>query len=216
VTQPEQRPRDPYLVREDAGRPPHFFPLAKQVTRIGRAADNDIVLDDPRVSRLHAEVMRHGHRFVVEDARSRNGTFVNGVGVPPGEQRPLVSGDRLMVGGFYLGFRDPASTVVTDSNPGLVLEDRTGEVHIGGRLVSLTPKEYVLLRLLIGQAGTVYARDDIARVVWPEFDGQVADYNIDNLVARLRQKIERDPNASARIVSVKKRGYRLMLGEARR
>jgi pSer/pThr/pTyr-binding forkhead associated (FHA) protein len=198
---------------DEAGRGARFFALAKPITRIGRAADNDIVLDDPRVSRLHAEVRRNGHRFEVDDIHSRNGTFVNGVGIPPGDPRSMATGDRILVGGFYLSFHDPASTVVADSNPGIVLEDRTGEVRVGGQLVALTPKEYVLLRMLLSQPGNVCGRDDIARLVWPEYAGQVADYNIDNLVARLRQKIERDQHSSARIVSVKKRGYRLLLGD---
>jgi pSer/pThr/pTyr-binding forkhead associated (FHA) protein len=200
MIQRDQRPREPYLVLEEAGRGRRFFALAKPLVKIGRANDNDIVLDDPRVSRLHAYVKRSTHRFMVEDASSRNGTFVNGVGVAPGDQRVLVSGDRLMVGGFYLSFQDPASTVVSDKNPGVVLEDRTGEVRVGGQSVALTPKEYVLLRMLMNQPGAVCARDEIAQVVWPEYEGQIADYNIDNLVARLRQKIERGPHASARIV----------------
>ncbi len=200
---------------EETGRAPRFFPLTKAVIRIGRASDNDIILDDPRVSRLHAEVRRNGHRFEVEDAQSRNGTFVNGVGVQVGGTRTLVSGDRVSVGGFNLSFHDPASTVVADSNPGVVLEDRTGEVRVGGQLLALTPKEYVLLRMLLAQPGAVCGRDDIARLVWPEYAGQVADYNIDNLVARLRQKIEREARSGARIISVKKRGYRLILEESR-
>jgi pSer/pThr/pTyr-binding forkhead associated (FHA) protein len=211
----ERRPRDAYLTLQEVGRQPRFFPLAKPITRIGRATDNDIVLDDPRISRLHAEVKRNGHRFEVDDARSRNGTFVNGMGVPVGQARVLVSGDRVSVGGFQLTFYDPASTVVADSNPGIVLEDRTGEVRVSGQLLSLTPKEYVLLRMLLAQPGAVCGREDIALLVWPEYGGQVADYNIDNLVARLRQKIEREARSTARIISVKKRGYRLVLEETR-
>jgi DNA-binding response OmpR family regulator len=149
----------------------------------------------------------------VEDAGSRNGTVVNGVGLQSGDRRVLVSGDRLLFGGFLLSFYDPASTSVADNNAGVVLDERANEVRIGGEQVALTPKEYVLLRLLLTVPGAVVARDDIARVVWPEFSGQVADYNIDNLIARLRQKVERDSGSLARIVSVKKRGYRLLLGE---
>ncbi len=45
---------------------------------IGRAPDNDIVLDDPQVSRHHAQVLRRGDQIVVEDLGSTNGTLVNG------------------------------------------------------------------------------------------------------------------------------------------
>jgi hypothetical protein len=45
---------------------------------LGRAQDNDVVLDDPQVSRYHAQVMRQGDQIIVEDLGSTNGTLVNG------------------------------------------------------------------------------------------------------------------------------------------
>lgn len=45
---------------------------------IGRASDNDVVLDAPTVSRHHARVTRQGERIKIEDLRTSNGTFVNG------------------------------------------------------------------------------------------------------------------------------------------
>ena len=85
-------------------------------------------------------------------------------------------------------------------------------MRVLGELITPTPKEYVLLRLLLGNVGQVCARDEIARTVWPEYEGQVADYNIDNLVARLRTKVQRPGKGAVRIVAVKTRGYRLMVG----
>lgn len=46
--------------------------------RIGRAEDNDIVLDDDRASRHHAVVKRESTGWVVQDLKSGNGTFVDG------------------------------------------------------------------------------------------------------------------------------------------
>jgi len=46
--------------------------------RIGRSPDNDLVLDDPRVSRYHAQLARQGDVLVIEDLGSTNGTLVNG------------------------------------------------------------------------------------------------------------------------------------------
>jgi pSer/pThr/pTyr-binding forkhead associated (FHA) protein len=45
--------------------------------RIGRAPDNDIVIDDPTVSSAHAELRDEGGRWVVTDLDSTNGTYVN-------------------------------------------------------------------------------------------------------------------------------------------
>jgi len=45
---------------------------------LGRAHENDVVLDDPQVSRHHAQVIRQGDQIIVEDLGSTNGTLVNG------------------------------------------------------------------------------------------------------------------------------------------
>jgi len=44
---------------------------------LGRAPDNDVVLDTPQVSRYHTQIERVGQRYRVRDLRSSNGTFVN-------------------------------------------------------------------------------------------------------------------------------------------
>jgi len=64
--------------------------------RIGRAADNDIWLDDPRVSRHHATLLIDDQGLEVHDAGSRNGVYVNGARID-GSQR-VRPGDSLSVG----------------------------------------------------------------------------------------------------------------------
>jgi len=49
----------------------------KEQLTLGRDPSNDVVCDDPRVSRLHAQVTRVGRRYYITDLRSANGTFVN-------------------------------------------------------------------------------------------------------------------------------------------
>jgi len=51
----------------------HRHPLQAVATRIGRLADNDIVIDDAKVSRHHAVIIDTGTRFVINDLRSANG-----------------------------------------------------------------------------------------------------------------------------------------------
>jgi DNA-binding SARP family transcriptional activator len=53
------------------------YPLIGAATRIGRLADNDVVLDDAEVSRHHAVVSDTGTSFVITDLRSANGVFVH-------------------------------------------------------------------------------------------------------------------------------------------
>jgi len=52
------------------------YPLIGAATRVGRLADNDVVLDDAEVSRHHAVVSDTGTTFVITDLRSANGVYV--------------------------------------------------------------------------------------------------------------------------------------------
>lgn len=83
-----------------------IFPIEKQIVRIGRAADNDVVLSDNtrHVSRWHAEIRHDGHGPVVlSDLKSANGTFLNGrpIALPV----PIFPGDTIKIGKFRLVLR---------------------------------------------------------------------------------------------------------------
>src|SRR5436853_6353347 len=54
------------------------FPFDTNEARLGRTADNDIVVKDSGASRAHARVFQKGTRYYVEDMKSANGTKVNG------------------------------------------------------------------------------------------------------------------------------------------
>jgi hypothetical protein len=83
----------PHLRLEDTGA---TLPLRGEVTTIGRGQGVDISLDDPTVSRLHAEVIRRGRHVYVSDlGLSLNGTRVNG---RPVGRRLLTDGDVLSFG----------------------------------------------------------------------------------------------------------------------
>lgn len=72
------------------------FPLSETVTTVGRGGGVDISLDDPSVSRLHAEIVRRGsHVYVCDLGLSTNGTRVNG---RPVGRRVLLDGDVLSFG----------------------------------------------------------------------------------------------------------------------
>ncbi len=72
------------------------IPLRNEITTIGRGLGVDVRLDDPSVSRLHAEIVRRGPYFYLADlGLSRNGTRVNG---RPVARRVLDDGDVLTFG----------------------------------------------------------------------------------------------------------------------
>jgi DNA-binding response OmpR family regulator len=78
----------------------------------------------------------------------------------------------------------------------------------------LSAKEFTLLALLYRRVGTVCDKDSIASAVWPECPDQVYDYQIENLIGRLRQKLEIEPGAGALIETARGRGYRLLSSDA--
>ena len=49
--------------------------------KVGRARENDIIIEDPVVSKVHAELLVYGLELIVRDCGSKNGTFVDGVRV---------------------------------------------------------------------------------------------------------------------------------------
>lgn len=93
----------------DGGTP---ITLSRPVINIGRRADNHLVIDDPRISRTHAQLRLRLGRYVLYDLASRSGTRVNG---QPIRDYVLRSGDVIMLASnqlIYLeseSIQDPAA-----------------------------------------------------------------------------------------------------------
>lgn len=84
---------NPYLRIEETGA---VFELRAEVTTVGRGEGVDIPIDEPSVSRLHAELVRRGpHVYLSDLGLSTNGTRVNG---RPVGRRVLAEGDVLSFG----------------------------------------------------------------------------------------------------------------------
>lgn len=72
---------------------------------IGRSESNTMALPDPErhISRLQAEVIADGGRFLIRNAGSANPILVNGHALGPGERAALAHQDELRIGGYVLG-----------------------------------------------------------------------------------------------------------------
>jgi hypothetical protein len=90
-------PENAFLIVEGV----KVFPLKLPVINIGRRLDNQLVIDDPRVSRNHAQLRAIKGRFVVFDLNSTGGTFVNG---QRASQTVLYPGDVISLAGVALIF----------------------------------------------------------------------------------------------------------------
>ncbi len=89
------------LLQTPAG--PQSIPLASTMLTIGRGLNNDIILEDTRVSRHHAQLRYKTRRFWLTDLGSTNGTFVNG---ERALESALNDGDIVSLGGIELTFRE--------------------------------------------------------------------------------------------------------------
>ncbi len=90
-------PEKAYLVIEGI----KVLPIRKKIVNIGRRVENDIVLDDPRVSRKHAQLRQINGHFILFDLQSRGGTYVNGTKT---DQTILYPGDIISLAGYTLVF----------------------------------------------------------------------------------------------------------------
>ena len=77
------------------------YHLGPKKILIGRMGRSDISIDDSSVSREHAFIERKDGRFILEDLKSTNGTFINGEFV---DVRVLNHGDKIRIGNTVLQF----------------------------------------------------------------------------------------------------------------
>lgn len=77
------------------------FVLGETIITIGRVPESVITLEDPNVSRNHAEIRPQGGAFVLADLGSTNGTKINGVKV---SERVLQDGDEMTFGATTFRF----------------------------------------------------------------------------------------------------------------
>lgn len=97
------------------------YPLDKSELFIGRDLNNDIVINDPEISRRHSRLFTQGNTFVLEDLGSTNGTFVNGQRLMgPNMLRPgdvITFGERMSLVFESSDFDQDATVVSPASRP---------------------------------------------------------------------------------------------------
>ena len=119
---------------------------------IGRDPHNDVVLDNPNVSRFHAELRRDGDGIELRDLGSRNGTRLDGALVDRGR---VVAGSKVGIGPYGLVF-DGSTFVARDDQDALRLDATDVAVRVGEKTIleptslSIAPGEFVAI---IGESG---------------------------------------------------------------
>jgi DNA-binding winged helix-turn-helix (wHTH) protein len=194
-----------------------YIALDKDVMTIGRSDGCDIVISQPTVSRLHARVEQHHDRYLLFDAGSANGTFVNGNTID-GEQQ-LGTGDEIWLGtsAVSLAFSDPDETidVAIISGPApLLIDDTARVVQVYGVPAQLTTLEYDLLRYLAERARAVCTREECFMAVWGQpYDHATCEDALNACVARLRRNLRAAAESAGQeppeLTTIKRIGLRL-------
>jgi len=117
---------------------------------------------------------------------------------------PYDAAELALRAGRLLG-RDRAGSAEMIASRGLMIDLATCEVAVDGQILELTFKEYELLKLLAGNPGRVYTREDLLNKIWG-YDYFGGDRTVDVHIRRLRSKIEATGHTF--VETVRNIGYR--------
>lgn len=174
--------------QEDEIACPTEYVLDFKVCTIGRADGCDILLNHDMVSRLHATIEYDRGRYLLQDAQSKNGTFVNGRKVTDVYQ--LKDHDLIGFGTVSPSFRfiDPDPTY---THPNMLFFDsRQGIFYIGQQLIPLSREQTQLLLYLYNHAGGCCPRYQCIEAIWgSRADTESYDKALSDLVYKLRAKL---------------------------
>jgi DNA-binding response OmpR family regulator len=90
----------------------------------------------------------------------------------------------------------------------LEIDDSVKQVKVKGRTVSLSPKEYELLKLLASEPGRVFSHQEIIAEVWQN-KPFITSSDVTKYIYLLREKLEDDPENPRYILTVRGFGYKL-------
>ncbi|MGH9752860.1 MAG: adenylate/guanylate cyclase domain-containing protein [Blastocatellia bacterium] len=123
----------------------YTFDIDKPEIAIGRELKNDLILDDPRVSRFHAVARKTAESVTICDLGSGNGVFINGHRIAPNVDFKLTENDQIKLGSCALTFQDfdPLRTQEVDSVLREVMQKTPSEVFVTSALASYNKSENV-------------------------------------------------------------------------
>ncbi len=121
------------------------FEINRPEITIGRELKNDLILDDPRVSRLHAILLKTDAEVILRDQGSGNGTFINGQRIPPNSDFKLKDSDQIKLGSCTLTFQkaDPLRTQPSVDSFREVLQKTPNDLLSQSALHSFTASQEV-------------------------------------------------------------------------
>jgi pSer/pThr/pTyr-binding forkhead associated (FHA) protein len=191
--------------------------LAQDEITIGRSETCTIVLPFSTVSRLHARIELQHNRYVLSDAGSANGTYLNGERIKHGHQ--LSTGDEVWMGTstVALTFSDPDETMqvsLTSGPPPLFIDENGRVVQVYGMPVQLSTLEYDLLLYLAHHPRMVCTREECFLAVWGQpYDHATCEDALNACMARIRRNLRAGAQSvgqeTPQITTIQRIGFRL-------
>jgi DNA-binding response OmpR family regulator len=189
---------------------PAEYALEADICTIGRSPACQIIVSRQIVSRLHARIERAGPRYMLRDAGSANGTYINGLRL----HEPYLLRHRDLVGlgdtTAVLRFIDPDPT---SQRPDLLrYDERRVAFFLREQPLELTRNQFRLLHHLYQHLGDVCTRESCAEAIWGrEYEPGLDAQTLDGVCRDLRRRL-RDINPSADYIKTHRGfGYELVL-----
>jgi two-component system nitrogen regulation response regulator GlnG len=163
MTVPAMRPRAPstrYVEVLSPGRPA-AFKAREGVVRIGRDAGNEVVIDDPFLSRIHLEVRIFPHGVAVVDLDTKNGTHFQGARIrelPVKDEVTLLLGKQCSV---RIRVGDDGGAAARGRDDGELVGESPAMQRLRGGLAKLAPSHLTVL--IEGETGT--GKEVVARTI---------------------------------------------------
>jgi ABC-type multidrug transport system ATPase subunit len=139
----------------------------KKIINIGRTSDNDLVINNIKVSRKHARLEKKGEEWYLEDLDSSNGTFINGKRI---KREPVTPGDVITIGGMPLNLE----RLFSDQ------KEISGDIQIATDGLSFRVKD----KLIVDNIGLTIMPEEFVGLIGPSGAGKTSLMMMMNGVVR--------------------------------
>lgn len=164
---------------------------------------SDFLLEKKRVKAVLSEVWKSLSPFeqsLIANNKASESTHLIAVG--------LVKNNKFAVPLL----EEYAKTEAKNNKEEIIYDDKTKEIKKGVLVLSegLTLSEFKLLKFMVQNGGKILERDEIINAVWADLSSTagVSEQALDQLIFRVRKKIEENPNQPKHILTIKGRGFK--------
>jgi diguanylate cyclase (GGDEF)-like protein len=168
------------------------FVLDRSPTRVGRGADNQIVLEGDSVSRRHAHFERRAGAWYVVDDGSTNGTYVNEEQIS--REQLLANGDRIKIGPSILKFLSGADAEAKyhEEIYRMTIVDGLTQIHNKRALFEALEKELMRARRYERDLSVLMFDIDFFKRINDQYGHLAGDYVLRELARVVSERIRRE------------------------